>query len=123
MMKSKVGDKKARRLVRAVRTRRHQASLGVSRIVVTLSGKHTYAQIISPAAKVLASASTVEVDMRAEFGKNGGNIAAAEAVGRRLAEKVKSVDIGKLGFDRGGRRYDGRIKALAEALRTGGLSF
>ena len=116
-------DKKSRRLLRGARTRRHQARLGVCRLVVTLSGRHTYAQIISPEAKVLVYASTVESELRAQYAKNGGNTAAAEVIGKRLAEKAKSVDIGKLGFDRSGRRYDGRVKALAEAARAGGLSF
>lgn len=112
-----------RRMVRAARTRRMQARLGVSRLVVHLSGQHAYAQIISPAAKVLASASTLEKEMRQQLG-NGGNTAAAAAVGSRLAEKAKQVDnIGKLAFDRGGCRYAGRVRALAEAARAGGLKF
>lgn len=115
-----------RRLLRVARVRRRQARLGVTRVVVHVTGKHTYAQIISPASGVLLSASTVEKDMRGRFGKNGGNIPAATAVGERLAEKATTYGVdklGKLGFDRGFRRYDGRIKALADAARAGGLVF
>ena len=111
-----------RRVHRAARTRRMQARLGAARLVVHLSGQHAYAQIISPAAQVLASASTVEKEMRGKVG-NGGNAAAAAAVGSRLAEKAQALDIGKLAFDRGGCKYAGRVRALAEAARAGGLKF
>lgn len=113
----------SRRLVRAARTRRVQARLRVSRLVVHLSGQHTYAQIVSPQARVLVSASTVEKDVR-KLCRNGGNTVAATAVGRRLAEKAVAVgEVGKLAFDRGGRKYTGRVRALAEAAREGGLVF
>lgn len=119
-----VKAKRERRLARIARTRRHQARLRATRVVVYLSEKHTYAQIISPQAKVLASASTVEKSSRAAFSAtNGGNIAAAKEIGRLLAEKAQPLNIGPLGFDRGGRRYAGRVRALAEAARAGGLSF
>lgn len=120
---ARILTKKARRLSRIARTRRHQLRLRANRIVVHLSGKHTYAQIISPQAQVLASASTAEKSMRKDFAKNGGNVAAASAVGKLLAEKAKKLELQKLGFDRGGRRYTGRVRALAEAAREGGLSF
>ena len=111
-----------RRIVRGARTRRMQAGLGVSRLMVHLSGKHAYAQILSPSAKVLASASTAEKELRQQF-SNGGNAAAAAAVGTRLAEKAKGIDLGKLAFDRGGYKYAGRVRALADAARAGGLKF
>lgn len=117
-----VRDAAQRRLVRGARTRRMQASLGVARLMVHLSGKHAYAQIISPTAQVLASASTAEKEMRAQFA-NGGNAAAAAAVGSRLAQKAKDIPLGKLAFDRGGYKYTGRVRALAEAARAGGLKF
>lgn len=112
--------KRARRHARIARTRRHQLRLRVTRIIVHLSEKHTYAQIISPEAKVLASASTVEKSLRS---KNGSNIAAAQKVGQLLAKKAETLSIERLGFDRGGRRYSGRVQALADAAREGGLSF
>jgi len=124
MMKST--HARGRRLRRAARTRQRQAVLKVARLAVHLSGKHTYAQIIAPGAKVLAHASTMEKELKAEYGaggKNGGNIAAAEMIGKRLAEKAVKAGVKNVGFDRGGWRYGGRIKSLAEAARAGGLSF
>jgi large subunit ribosomal protein L18 len=91
--------------------------------VVLRSNSHIYAQIIAPEGnRVLASASTVEADMRKDI-KSGGNVAAAEAVGKRIAEKAKSLGIEKVAFDRSGFRFHGRVKALAEAARAGGLKF
>lgn len=127
-----VMDGRRRRLTRAAATRRRQARLGVARLVTHFSGRHTYAQIISPAGKVLASASTMSKSLRAEypqFAKNGGNIAAAEAVGAAIAKKAAGIagielgKLGKLGFDRGGRQYAGRVRAMATAARAGGLKF
>ena len=71
---------------------------------------------------MLASASTVEADVRKDL-KNGGNKAAAEMVGKRIAEKAKSLGIETVAFDRSGFRFHGRVKALAEAARAGGLKF
>ena len=112
----------ARRQRRAARTRQLQMRLGMSRLIVHLTGQHAYAQIISAEAKVLASASTAEKEMRQQHA-NGGNIAAAAAVGSRLAEKAKSLTLGPLAFDRSGHKYAGRVCALAEAARSGGLQF
>jgi large subunit ribosomal protein L18 len=85
--------------------------------------RHIYAQIIdSSGSRVLASASTVEADVKSEI-KNGGNIAAAAAVGKRIAEKAKAAGVDSVAFDRSGFRYHGRIKALADAAREGGLQF
>jgi large subunit ribosomal protein L18 len=72
--------------------------------------------------KILASASTVEADLRKEVG-NGGNIAAASAVGKRIAEKAVSAGVKAVAFDRSGYRYHGRVKALADAARENGLEF
>lgn len=118
----------SRAAVRAVRTRRHQIRLEVHRLVTRFSGRHCYAQIIAPDNKVVVSASTLEKPHRAQFAKNGANVAAAEFVGRRLAEKAKAQNLdfsrlGRLGFDRSGRQYAGRVRALAEAARAGGLKF
>ncbi|WOV91660.1 MAG: 50S ribosomal protein L18 [Candidatus Zeuxoniibacter abyssi] len=113
---------KSLRLARAAATRRRQARLKTNRICVHTTGNHVYVQIISPQYKVLFSASTVEKEMREKI-KNGGNIAAAQAVGGRLAEKAKDAVFEKLAFDRGGRKYHGRVRALAQAAREGGLKF
>ena len=116
-------DKRAARQRRARQTRLKIAQLGALRLTVHRSNGHIYAQITSPAGdKVLASASSAEKEMRAKLG-NGGNRKAAEAVGQRIAEKAKSIGVEKLAFDRGGYRYHGRVKALAEAARAGGLKF
>lgn len=120
---TKAVDRGRQRLRRGAQTRRHQSRLRVTRLAVHLSGKHTYAQIIDANAKVLASASTTEKALKAAYQKNGGNLAAAEAIGRRLAEKAKQAGIEQIAFDRGGWRYGGRVKALAEAARAGGLLF
>ena len=87
---------------------------------------HIYASLISPDAKVLVSASTLEVDVRTELaGKSGkgGNAAAAALVGKRVAEKALKAGITEVAFDRSGFCYHGRVKALAEAARGAGLKF
>ena len=115
--------KREARSRRAKQTRIRIAQQRATRLVVLRSNTHIYAQIIAPEGdRVLASASTVEADMRKDF-KSGGNKAAAEAVGKRIAEKAKSLGIEKVAFDRSGFRFHGRVKALAEAARAGGLKF
>ena len=117
-------DKKASRLRRARQTRLKIAELGVSRLAVHRTNSHIYANIISgDGTKVLVSASTAEADVRKELGGNGGNAAAAAAVGKRVAEKAKTAGIESVAFDRSGFRYHGRVKALAEAAREAGLKF
>jgi len=92
-------------------------------LAVHRTNSHIYAQIIdSGGDKVLASASTLEVEMRKDV-TNGGNVQAATSVGKRIAEKAKSLGIEKVAFDRSGFKYHGRIKALADAAREGGLVF
>ena len=111
------------RLRRARRTRAKISELRVLRLTVHRSNLHMYAQIIDASGgKVLASASTLEAEVRAGTPK-GGNTAAAAAVGRRIAEKAKAAGIEAGAFDRSGFRYHGRVKALAEAAREGGLKF
>ena len=111
------------RLRRARKTRAKIAELKVTRLSVHRSNEHIYAQIIAETGdKVLASASTVEPDIRKKV-KNGGNIAAAAVIGKRIAEKAKAAGITTVAFDRSGYKYHGRIKALAEAAREHGLSF
>jgi large subunit ribosomal protein L18 len=116
-------DKNPARLRRARQTRLRIRELGAVRLTVHRTNGHIYAQITSANGdKVLASASSLEKDLRAKL-KNGGNKSAAEAVGQRIAEKAKSAGIQAVAFDRAGYRYHGRVKALAEAARAGGLKF
>ena len=116
-------DKNPARLRRARQTRLKIREIGAVRLTVHRTNSHIYAQITSPSGdKVLTSASSLEKDVRAGM-KNGGNKGAAEAVGRRIAEKAKAAGIQSVAFDRSGYRYHGRVKALAEAARSGGLKF
>lgn len=111
------------RLRRARKTRAKIAELKMTRLSVHRTNTHIYAQIIAESGdKVLASASTLEKEIRAEI-KNGGNIAAAVLIGKRIAEKAKAAGITKVAFDRSGFRYHGRVKALADAARESGLTF
>jgi large subunit ribosomal protein L18 len=116
-------NKKEARTRRARKTRIRIAEQRANRLVVSRSNSHIYAQIIAPTGdKVLASASTVEVDIRKEL-KNGGNKSAAAAIGKRIADKAKALGIEAVAFDRSGYKYHGRVKALADAAREGGLKF
>jgi len=93
------------------------------RLAVFRSDKHIYAQLIDDlAGKTLASAASTSGEVRGAL-KNGGNVAAAKLVGKAIAERAKAAGITKVAFDRGGRQYHGRIKALADAAREGGLQF
>ena len=119
-------DKKESRLRRGRQTRIKIAQLGVNRLSVHRTNLHIYANLISPDAKVLVSASTLEAEVRAELGGKsgaGGNAAAATAIGKRIAEKALKAGITEVAFDRSGFRYHGRVKALAEAAREAGLKF
>jgi large subunit ribosomal protein L18 len=85
--------------------------------------RHIYAQIIDPSGgRVLASASSLEAEIRSDL-PHGGNIAAAAFVGKRIAEKAIAAGVHTVAFDRSGFRYHGRVKALADAAREGGLKF
>ncbi len=111
------------RLRRARKTRAKIAELKVTRLSVHRTNTHIYAQIIAETGdKVLASASTVEAGVRKTL-KNGGNVEAAAAIGKLIAEKAKKAGITTVAFDRSGYKYHGRIKALADAAREHGLSF
>ncbi|MBW8066346.1 50S ribosomal protein L18 [Ferrovum sp.] len=111
------------RVRRAKRTRAKIAELGAIRLSIHRTNQHVYAQIIDPTgSKVLASASTLEPEVRNILG-NGSNIAAAALIGKRIAEKAKAVGVEQVAFDRSGFRYHGRVKALADAAREGGLQF
>ena len=116
-------DKKNARLRRAKSTRARIRELGVPRLSVLRTGQHVYAQLFSAdGSKVLAAASTTQADLR-EGLKNGKNAEAAAKVGRAIAEKARAAGVEKVAFDRSGYRYHGRIKALADAAREGGLQF
>ena len=116
-------EKNIARLRRAKTTRSHIRDLGVARLSVLRSGQHIYAQVFTAdGSKVLASASTVQTDVR-EGLKNGKNSDAASRVGKLIAERALAAGVEKVAFDRSGYRYHGRIKALAEAAREGGLQF
>jgi large subunit ribosomal protein L18 len=93
------------------------------RLSVFRSDKHIYAQLIDDhAGKTLAAASSMAADVRGDL-KNGGNVAAAQKVGAVIAQRAKAAGITAVAFDRGGRKYHGRVKALADAARKGGLKF
>jgi large subunit ribosomal protein L18 len=116
-------NKKESRQRRARKTRARIAEKKTVRLAVNRTNLHIYAQIISACgSKVLASASSVEADVRKDLA-NGGNAAAAAVVGKRIAEKAKTAGISQVAFDRSGNRYHGRVKALAEAAREHGLQF
>jgi len=116
-------DKNPSRLRRARQTRLKIRELGAVRLTVHRTNSHIYAQITSSSGdRVLASASTIEKEVRAKL-KHGGNVKAAEMIGTRIAEKAKQAGVEAVAFDRSGYKYHGRIKALAEAARAGGLKF
>jgi large subunit ribosomal protein L18 len=116
-------EKNIARLRRAKSTRAHIRELGVPRLSVLRTGQHMYAQIFtSDGAQVLASASTVQAGVRDGL-KGLKNKDAAAKVGAEIAKKAQAAGIESVAFDRSGYRYHGRIKALAEAAREGGLKF
>ena len=118
--------KKAQRLRRSRQTRIRIATQGVARLTVNRTNLHIYASVISgDGAKVLATASTAEAEIRKDIGSSGkgGNVAAAQAIGKRIAEKAKEAGVEKVAFDRAGFAYHGRVKALADAAREAGLQF
>jgi large subunit ribosomal protein L18 len=116
-------NKKDARVRRSRKTRARIAEQRANRLVVNRSNCHIYAQIVAPAGdRILTSASTLEGDVRKDL-KNGGNKAAAAIVGKRIAEKAKKLGIDAVAFDRSGFKYHGRVKALADAAREGGLKF
>ena len=118
-----MSQKNFARLRRARQTRLKIREVGAVRLTVHRTNAHIYAQITSPSGdKILATASSVEKEVRSQV-KHGGNKQAAEAVGKRIAAKAKDKGIEAVAFDRGGYRYHGRVKALADAARAGGLKF
>jgi large subunit ribosomal protein L18 len=118
-----MSDKNISRLRRARQTRLKIREVGAVRLTVHRTNTHIYAQITSPAGdKVLASASSLEKEVRSQV-KTGGNRKAAELIGQRIAQKAKEKGIESVAFDRPGYKYHGRVKALADAARAGGLKF
>jgi large subunit ribosomal protein L18 len=115
-------DKRSSRQRRAAKTRVRIARADAIRLTVHRTNQHIYAQVIGMQGKVLASASTLEKDVRATH-PNGAKKEAAAEVGKRIAEKAKAAGITQVAFDRAGFSYHGRVKALAEAAREGGLKF
>jgi large subunit ribosomal protein L18 len=120
---SMMDKKKVARLRRARKTRAHIQRLGKARLTVHRSGRHIYAQVISPeGGKVIAAASTLQKDVRGKL-KATSNKEAAIAVGKAVAERAVEAGVKDVAFDRSGFRYHGRIKELADAAREVGLNF
>ncbi len=116
-------NKKQNRLRRARKSRAKIRELEVNRLSIHRTPRHIYAQVIgADGGTVLASASTLETEVRKGV-KNGGNVEAAAIIGARIAEKAKAAGIDTVAFDRSGFRYHGRVKALADAAREAGLKF
>jgi large subunit ribosomal protein L18 len=117
MAKLSLFDRRRRRVRSTLRAR----AAGKPRLSVHRSGRHIYAQVIDDAAgKTLASASSLDKDLKV---KTGATADAAAAVGKALAAKAKKAGVDKVVFDRGGFLFHGRVKALADAAREGGLEF
>ena len=123
-----MADKNKLNAVRLLR-RRHgirktlSGDPGRPRLAVFRSDKHIYAQVIDDlAGKTIVAASSLQKDVRGDLA-NGGNVAAAKAVGKAIAERAKAAGVTKVAFDRAGFMYHGRVKALAEAAREAGLEF
>jgi large subunit ribosomal protein L18 len=116
-----MSEKKISRLRRARRSRVKIAELGVNRLCVSRSNQHIYAQVIAPTgSEVVVSASTLDESLRSG---STSNVDAAAKVGALIAERAKAAGIEEVAFDRSGFKYHGRVKALADAAREGGLKF
>jgi large subunit ribosomal protein L18 len=116
-------EKKESRLRRARKTRAKIRRLGKPRLCIHRTPRHIYAQIIDGAGdKVLASASTLDRELRKNMSATG-NAAAAAEIGKAVAERAKAAGISSVAFDRSGFKYHGRVKALADAARESGLEF
>jgi large subunit ribosomal protein L18 len=118
-----MNSKKTSRLRRAKRSRIKISELGAHRLSVHRTPRHIYAQVISPDGHtVIAASSTVQKTVKGDV-KYTGNVDAAVAVGKSIAEKSKSAGVTKVAFDRSGFKFHGRVKALADAAREAGLEF
>ena len=114
---------KDRRVRRAIKTRAHIRELDVARLTVHRTPRHIYAQVFdAQGANVLVAASTLQESVAGDL-KGTGNVDAAKAVGKAIAERARAAGISKVAFDRAGFRYHGRIKALADDAREAGLEF
>ena len=112
-----------RRRRQRVRFRVRQAGKGRLRLSVFRSSRHIYAQIIDDAAgRTVAAASTLDGSLKPDL-KSGADVAAAGAVGKLIAERAKAAGVERVVFDRGAYLFHGRVKALADAAREGGLQF
>ena len=117
MAKLSLFDRRRRRVRSALRAR----AAGKPRLSVHRSGRHIYAQVIDDTAgTTLASASTLDKDLK---GKTGATRDGAAQVGKALAERARKAGVSQVVFDRGGFLFHGRVKALADAAREGGLEF
>ena len=115
--------KKERRSRRAIKTRARIRETGTPRLTVHRTPRHIYAQLFAAdGSQVLASASTVQKDVAKDL-KYTGNVEAARAVGKAIAERAKAAGVARAAFDRSGFQYHGRVKALADAAREAGLEF
>lgn len=116
-------NKKQSRNRRSTKTRAKIRTQGANRLCIHRTPRHVYAQIIAPCgSQVLASASTLDKEIRGQV-KNGGNAEAAALVGKFIAERSKKAGVTKVAFDRSGFKYHGRVKALAESAREHGIEF
>ena len=116
-------DKKASRQRRARKARARIHELGKPRLCIHRTPRHIYVQLIDGSGdKVLASASTLDKELRKDI-KGTGNAAAAAAIGKAVAERAKAAGVTAVAFDRSGFKYHGRVKALADAAREAGLEF
>ena len=116
-------DKKTSRLRRARKARMKIRELGTYRLSVHRTPRHIYAQVVeADGSRTVATASTLDKDLRQSMSATG-NASAAEAVGKLIAERAKAAGVDRVAFDRSGFRYHGRVRALAEAAREGGLQF
>jgi len=116
-------DKKQTRLRRARRARSRIRKLGANRLCIHRTPRHIYAQVIAPDGdRVMVSASTLDREVRKDIGKTG-DTSAATVVGKAIAARAKAAGITRVAFDRSGFKYHGRVKALADAARDGGLEF
>ncbi len=116
-----MNQKKVSRMRRAKRGRMKIRELGATRLSVTRTPRHIYAQVTSSdGGTVIAQASTLEKDLR---GDTTGNVDAASKVGSLIADRAKAAGVSAVAFDRSGYTYQGRVKALADAAREGGLEF
>jgi len=114
-------DKKSSRIRRARKTRAKISELAVPRLSIHRTPRHIYAQVIAASgSEVIASVSTVQADMKGQV-KYTGNVEAASAVGKAIAEKAIAAGVSAVAFDRSGFKYHGRVKALADAAREAGL--